>query len=336
MVLLDMVVGMLSVLISSQVYAQASHFAGNKLAVLVLGAGLAWPLMVMFSHGYDQSKVGVGDDELRTLLRAVLLAIAVGAVPSAVLDKYGLVAMTVAAAPIAGLVSVSGRYVGRKYLHHQQRLGRGLAASLLVGSASTASELSAVLGREQHHGMAVIGACVPAAEAVHASSLGRNVMGDLENIAAVVRLSGADAVAITGGDATRHSYLKRLSWALEGAGVELLVHPGLIEVAGPRLHIRPYVGLPLLHVEQPHFTGWRRFVKRTFDIVLTSAGLFVISPLLLVIAVAVKLDGGGPVLFKQVRVGLEGSTFTMWKFRSMHVDAEERLAELRRATPTSA
>ena len=69
---------------------------------------------------------------------------------------------------------------------------------------------------------------------------------------------GADAVAVTSGDATRHNYLRELSWALEGPPVELLVHPGLIEVAGPRMHIRPYVGLPLLHVEQPHFTGWRR------------------------------------------------------------------------------
>ena len=333
MVLLDMAIGMLAVLISSQIYSRASHFDHGKLAVLVLGAGLAWPLTVMFSHGYDQGKVGVGDDELRALLRGVVLAIAIGAVPSAVLDKYGVVALTVAAAPVAGALSLAGRFIGRKHLHHQQRLGRGLRRIVLVGSATTASDLNDVLTREQHHGMAVVGACVPAKDLAHASAAGLDVIGDLETVAAAVRLSGADAVAITGGEATRHSYLKGLSWALEGAGVELLVHPGLIEVAGPRMHIRPYVGLPLLYVEQPHFTGWRRFVKRAFDMVLTSVGLVVIAPLLLAIAVAIKLDEGGPVLFKQVRVGLDGSTFVMWKFRSMHIDAEERLAELRRRDP---
>src|SRR5699024_11400561 len=124
-------------------------------------------------------------------------------------------------------------------------------------------------------------------------------------------------------------FLRGLAWAREGIDVELFVHPGLVEVAGPRMHMRPHVGLPLLQVEQPHFTGWRRIVKRVTDVVLTSAGLVVIAPLLAVIALVVKLGDGGPVLFRQTRVGIDGRTFTMLKFRSMRVDAEERLAELR-------
>jgi exopolysaccharide biosynthesis polyprenyl glycosylphosphotransferase len=99
------------------------------------------------------------------------------------------------------------------------------------------------------------------------------------------------------------------------------------------MHIRPYVGLPLLHVEQPHFTGWRRFIKRATDIALTSLGMLVVAPVLAAIALAVKLYDGGPVMFKQTRVGLDGSTFTMFKFRSMHTDAEAKLAELRAQNP---
>ena len=60
-----------------------------------------------------------------------------------------------------------------------------------------------------------------------------------------------DAVAVTSDDATRFTYLRELSWALEGSGVEMLVDPGLVEVAGPRMHIRPLVGFPLLHIESP-------------------------------------------------------------------------------------
>ena len=99
------------------------------------------------------------------------------------------------------------------------------------------------------------------------------------------------------------------------------------------MHIRPYEGLPLLHVEQPHFTGWRRFIKRATDIALTGFSLIVISPVLAIIALAVKLSDGGPVIFRQTRVGLDGSTFTMLKFRSMHTNAEARLAELRAQNP---
>ena len=156
------------------------------------------------------------------------------------------------------------------------------------------------------------------------------VLGSLAQVAEVVRALGCDAVAVTSDDATRFGYLRELAWSLEGAGVELLVDPGLVEVAGPRMRIRPLIGFPLLHVEEPHFTGWRRILKRATDLVLTSVGLVVISPLLLAIAVAVKLHDGGPVIFRQTRVGRGGEMFTMLKFRSMVIDAEARKPELER------
>jgi exopolysaccharide biosynthesis polyprenyl glycosylphosphotransferase len=154
------------------------------------------------------------------------------------------------------------------------------------------------------------------------------VIGSLGQVPQVVRTMGCDAVAVTSDDATRHNYLRELAWSLEGAGVELLVDPGLVEVAGPRLHIRPLMGFPLLHVEEPHFTGWRRLVKRASDLVLTSVGLLIISPLMLCIAALVKLEDGGPVIFRQNRVGRGGELFTMLKFRSMVVDAENCKADL--------
>jgi len=144
----------------------------------------------------------------------------------------------------------------------------------------------------------------------------------------VVRTMGCDAVAVTSDDATRYNYLRELAWSLEGAGVELLVDPGLVEVAGPRMHIRPLMGFPLLHVEEPHFTGWRRVVKRLSDIVFTSVGLLIIAPVMICIAALIKFQDGGPVIFRQSRIGREGKPFTMLKFRSMVMDAEERKLEL--------
>jgi exopolysaccharide biosynthesis polyprenyl glycosylphosphotransferase len=330
--LLDSLVAVLAVIATMAAYLPAGNFAPDKALVLVLGAAFAWPAAVAVCHGYDQRKVGLGGDEYRAVVHAMVLAIAAAAVPSALVDKYGVVALSVVAIPTAGAASLLIRLAGRTHLRRQQRLGQHLRRLVLVGSASTVAELLDVLDREQH-GMDVLGVCVPQHERERAELSGLPVLGSLDDAASLVRASGADAVAVTGGEATRHLYLKRLAWALEGAEVELLVHPGLVEVAGPRMHIRPHVGLPLLHVEQPHFTGWRRFVKRGFDIIATSAGLLVFSPVLLAIAAAIKLDGGGPIFFRQVRVGLDGSTFTMWKFRSMHVDAEERLSELRRENP---
>jgi len=330
---LDSAVGLLAVLAASVVFPMLVRFSTDKMAILVIGAAIAWPVAVAASRGYERSNVGVGDDEMRAVLRALVLAIAAGAVPSAVTRNPGLVNLCVVGVPLAGLGSLLVRFLVRKWLHHQQQQGVNVRKVIVVGSVYAAADLTEVVRRESNNGMRIVGVCVPRADLARAREAGLDVVGDLEQVPALVRLLGADAVAVTGGYDTRHHYLRELAWSLEGAGVELLVHPGLVEVAGPRMHIRPHVGLPLLHVEQPYFTGWRRFVKRATDIVLTSLGLLVISPVLALIALAIRVDDGGPVIFRQTRVGLDGSTFTMLKFRSMHTDAEARLTALRLQNP---
>ena len=144
----------------------------------------------------------------------------------------------------------------------------------------------------------------------------------------MVRALGCDAVAVTSDDTTRCNYLRKVAWSLEGSDVELLVDPGLDDVAGPRLRIRPLPGFPLVHVAEPHFTGWRRLIKRVSDVVLTSFGLIVIAPVMLVITALIKLQDGGPVIFRQTRVGRGGELFTLLKFRSMVIDAEARKVDL--------
>jgi exopolysaccharide biosynthesis polyprenyl glycosylphosphotransferase len=99
-------------------------------------------------------------------------------------------------------------------------------------------------------------------------------------------------------------------------------------VAGPRLHIRPLCGLPLLHVEQPDLDGGRRLVKTAMDRIGSLLALLLLSPALIGIAIAVKATSRGSVLFAQTRVGRSGREFQMWKFRSMESDAEQRLSEL--------
>ena len=103
----------------------------------------------------------------------------------------------------------------------------------------------------------------------------------------------------------------------------------LIDVAGDRTTIRPVDGLPMLHVEHPALSGARRLVKAAFDRAGAAAMLIACSPLLLGLALAVRADSPGPVLFRQIRVGKDGRRFVMFKFRTMYSDAEGRLASLR-------
>ena len=313
----------------------------TRVALLCLVSLVVWPAAIALCRGYRRNRIGIGFDEPGAVIRAGMLVVVAGAlpagfmaVPTGALDPtgaltlYALLKLVATATPFAVVLSLLVRFFAHKVLHLLQRQGRSLRHVIVAGSFGAAQQLSERILREPDAGMKVIGICLPSSELPRPVVDGIPVIGSLGQVPQVVRTMGCDAVAVTSDDATRYNYLRELAWSLEGAGVELLVDPGLVEVAGPRMHIRPLMGFPLLHVEEPHFTGWRRVVKRLSDIVLTSIGLLIIAPLMICIAAVIKLQDGGPVIFRQSRIGREGKPFTMLKFRSMVVDAEERKLEL--------
>lgn len=123
--------------------------------------------------------------------------------------------------------------------------------------------------------------------------------------------------------------LRRLSYELEGTGVDLLVAPALTNITGTRVSIRPVAGLPLLHLDEPELAGVRKVVKDVFDWTVAGLAVLLLTPLLLGLALAVRVTSPGPALFTQERVGRDGKLFRVLKFRSMVVDAEQRLDEIR-------
>src|SRR5690606_29966959 len=126
--------------------------------------------------------------------------------------------------------------------------------------------------------------------------------------------------------------LRELGWGLEERKANLIVAPALTDIAGPRIHSTPVAGLPLIHVDYPEFTGVRLALKRTSDILASGIGLLILSPLLLVVGIAVRMTSTGPAFFRQERVGLHGKRFRMLKFRTMVADAEQQLSSLLDAT----
>jgi exopolysaccharide biosynthesis polyprenyl glycosylphosphotransferase len=299
--------------------------------VLLLSAGaIVWPLAIAVAHGYRRRHIGIGSTEISAVLRAAAAVVVVGALPTAWFSLDGLLSTVAIGVPTAAVTSAGVRVAMRRRLHHEQRSGSMLRSVIMVGSAEAVQDLCEAVERERGTGMRVAGVCVPVADLDRARAMGLPVVGDIDHVAAVATDLGCHAVAVTGADATRQSFLRPLAWSLEGVDVDLMVHPGLIDVDGPRMHIQSYTGLSMVHVEQPRFKGWHLVAKRATDILLTSVGLLLISPLLLLIAVAIKLgDRQGPVIFRQTRIGIDGKPFTMYKFRSMVVDAEKRLADLK-------
>ena len=171
---------------------------------------------------------------------------------------------------------------------------------LVVGRTGPAATLCEHLESRPTDGFRVVATCRPRGDSRSGGPLQPDELDEADILAAVDR-HAVDVVAVATDPELAGQSLRRLSWALEQRGVELIVSPGIIEVAGPRISIRPVAGLSLLHLERPSVIG---------------------------LTIAVKLSSPGPVLFRQRRVGKGGAEFTMLKFRSMYADAEERLGDL--------
>ena len=122
--------------------------------------------------------------------------------------------------------------------------------------------------------------------------------------------------------------VRRLGWDLEGTGIDLALAVALTDVAGPRVLMRPVNGLPLMYVDEPHFTGLKFVAKSVFDWVGAICVTILLSPVLLAVAVAVTTTSRGPVFYMQERVGRDGRHFRMIKFRSMVTGAHDHLAEV--------
>ncbi len=223
------------------------------------------------------------------------------------------------------------RYAARKRLHASRARGHAVLSVLAVGGADAIVEFAAQMSRDKYYtGMRVTGACLVEQTPAAVRSLADAnvpVFGDVDSIVRCVRDCGADRVVVLAGE-VRSERLRWLSWQLEGVDVDLAVVPGLVEIAGRRLHVQPMSGLALLHVDQPQFTGFRRAIKGAFDRLLAALILLVLWPVLLVVGLVVRMTSPGPALFRQTRCGVGGNTFTLYKFRSMVCDAEQQLAGL--------
>ncbi|HLM06018.1 MAG TPA: sugar transferase [Blastococcus sp.] len=293
------------------------------------GLVVMWPALLLAVGAHDERVFGTGSDEYRLVGRAGLLALALAGFVSYAAGLDLSRALVVVAVPALTLATLVLRYGARMHLHRQRVRGRTAKRVVVVGRGGAVLELVNRLRREKYAGLDVVAACVTVADQARVADRAGIPVSGLDDVMETAVRVGADAIAVTSASETAAQYLRELSWKLEGTDIELLVAPGLIEVAGPRLHIRPFEGLPLLSVEQPRFEGWRRLVKGSVDRGLAAAAVVLLAPLLLAIGLAVRFGSEGPVLYRQERVGVNGRTFTMLKFRSMVMDADRRLEEVR-------
>ena len=299
-----------------------SYFAISVVVIAVWMIGLA----VYDTRG--PRVIGVGSTEYRLVADSSvrvfgLIAIAAYLLRVDLARGYVLIAF-----PVGILVLLLSRWMWRQWLVAERKHGGYSARVLLVGSTASVLHIGRELARSPEAGYRVVGAAVSGGTRGVLPGSTIESHGGIDDVAEALAATGADTVVITSSDDLPPERVRQLSWSLEPGRQHLVVAPSLTDIGGPRIHTRPVQGLPLIHVETPTYSGRKLYTKRAFDLVGSALLIVVLSPLLILLAILVKAGSTGPVFFRQERVGLNGSTFHMIKFRSMVVDAEARLQEL--------
>lgn len=304
-------------------------------ALIVVG----WMLVLSINRSRSPQVIGSGVEEYRRVFISTAatfgsIAIISMAFKLEIARGYLLIALPSGIA----LLFLFFRWLARRVvLEARKRYGSCITRILVVGNPSAVRDLTRSLTADPGCEYEVVGACIPPGRAMRTNldlpGIGTipPTFGDETNIVAAATETNSFAVAVTASEHLDGRALRELSWELEGLNIDMFVAPpGVIDVAGPRLQMRPVSGLSLIHIEKPTYHGAKQFEKRLFfDVVFSSMVLlFGLPPVLTLIALAVKLTSRGPVFYLQERIGADGRPFKMIKFRTMVEGADTMLGGL--------
>ncbi|MET4046858.1 exopolysaccharide biosynthesis polyprenyl glycosylphosphotransferase [Rhodococcus sp. UYP5] len=294
-------------------------------------AGL-WIAFLAIFRTRSTRVIGNGAEEYRRIVSATFRLFGVIAI-LALLFKIDIARLYLAIAfPVGLLALLVSRWMWRKGVAAKRSKGKYQTAVLIVGSRAAAVSMAKQFERSPAAGYSVVGMCLPGFEPKRDSAVVDGyeipVLGDEHNVLEAIQASGADTVAVTATEHLGTKGIRKMVWDLEKKNIDLVVAPGVVDVAGPRLVMRPVAGFPLIHVEKPQYNGATRFSKTAFDFIFAVLVLVLISPILLATAAAVKATSRGPVFYKSERMGIDGKPFPMIKFRSMIQNADKQVDAL--------
>lgn len=296
-------------------------------AFLIVG----WLAALVGYQTYNIDTLAIGTDEYRGVISATVVTFGLFAIVSVLLRWYVARGFLGIALPLGLFLLLLERWLVRNWILSRRRRSMFVDGVIIVGSPQEVRYVAEGIARSPEAGLIVRAVATDTTD-VPTFELANGVVvpqaGRIRDVVEAVPRFGANTVIVAGHNRVNRVQLRELGWALEGTNIRLALASRMTDVAGPRIHWRPIEGLPLMSVEVPRYTGLKFTLKRIFDFMASLTLLLLFSPILIILAIAVKLDSKGPVLFRQTRVGVNGSLFKMTKFRSMVVDAEERLTKL--------
>lgn len=295
---------------------------------------ITWIAMLAAFHTRDSRVIGMGAAEYKQIVNASAVSFGLLAIAFLIWQVDVARGFFILTLPIGLTGLVLGRWLWRKWLLKQRVRGHYLARAIVVGNREDVEYVVSQIEKNAGAAYFVVGAALDSSNLdgspgeITVNHRAVPVISDLDHVADAAASMGVETVVVAGQPKGGGQYIRNLGWELENTDAELVLSSRLTDVAGPRIHFRPVEGLPLIHVEIPHFSGAKHALKRILDIVVSGTALLLLFPVLLLIALLVRLDSHGPILFQQERCGRNQRRFQMIKFRSMVETAEDDLASL--------
>ncbi len=298
--------------------------------------GLSLPIWIAVFHRYRLYSPNSTASQMREFVQmahaaavsVVLMAAMTNVANIGVANRWLLIVL-VTAVPIV----LAERAVVRSVLLRLRERGRLVQPVVVLGDNGEALALMRTLRRDRRFGYHLVGFVADsdgrdAADGYRgeAGSIADH-LGSLADTVDVVRRTGATAVVVAT-TAVDCVVINRLTRELTDMGVQVELSATLRDIAVKRLVVHPLGGFSMLHVMPVYRSGWRSAAKRLFDVVGAGSLMLVLAPVLAVVALSIKASSPGGVIFRQERVGKNGRSFSVNKFRTMVLDAEDRLIDL--------
>jgi exopolysaccharide biosynthesis polyprenyl glycosylphosphotransferase len=305
---------------------------------LPLLVAICWLVTLTLFRSREAAVFGSGRSEYTRVLGATGLAFGALAATFVVVQADGLRLQLLVSLPLGLLLLLVGRWGWRRWLLHERLFGHYVSRTLVVGDARDVEYVIEALHRDGQRAHLVVGAVLTGDRPGISRQTplvvdGRPypVVGCPRTAARTAAELAADTIIVVSHDDADPYYVKRLSWELEGTAAELILGSRLADVAGPRISLRPVDGLPLIQVRIPTFDGGQFVLKRALDIVVALVGLVAVALVMIPLAILIPLDSPGPLFYRQERIGRDGKSFRMVKFRTMRVGAHAEAAALAHA-----
>lgn len=289
---------------------------------------LTWPVIFYFHGLYQSRRDRSRVDEALTIMLAVFFGTFLLSALHAwyrpfeddILFTYsrafiGLFAFT-------DLVLVVATRVVIRWVQQRRRLrGFNLQRILIVGAGNLGREIAYKLQAHRELGFEVVGYLDDDPGKIGRDYQDATVLGSLKDIETVIARENVDQVYI----ALPLEAHKRMMTVLEEVGrhcVEVKLVPDVLQFATLKSSLEDLDGMPVINLSQVPLQGWSSFAKRAIDLALSAAGMVVLLPFLPILALIIWIEDRGPIFYCQERMGLDGKSFMIWKFRSMRVNAE--------------